>query len=149
MSLRTIVPQEDFPFATESPLKDASGYTSELLPTPIFLRVPFVKYPSSKKSASLKGFWLLSEVTPPSEQLLHILPSNGLFTGLSQHFHLLASLPHHTPAFGALLQIDISLNTCPFLIFICFSPRRHSPFKTPSGLFILCVLLLRVLSFTS
>lgn len=50
---------------------------------------------------SSKGFWLLHKVTPPFEQLLHILPFYGSLSHLPQHFLLLTSPPHCLLAFGA------------------------------------------------
>lgn len=61
---------------------------------------------------SSSGFWLLHKFTPPSEQLLQILPLNGSLSNLSQHF-LLASPPALQPFPQSLfpLQIATSSNT--------------------------------------
>lgn len=145
-------PLRGFPFRHRNPPKSCFRICLWTPAHPHFPESPLCEISTLQKVffPSLKGFWLVSEVIPPSEQLLHILPLDGFFSGLPQHFYLLASPLHHTPAFGASASNCYLLElVCPSLIFIYSSPRRHPPFKAPSGLFILCVLLSRVFPFTS
>lgn len=145
-------PLRGFPFCHRKPTERCFRVCLCAPAHPHFPESPFCEISALQKvsSPSLKGFWLLSEVTPLCEQLLHILPLNDFFSGLPQHFYLLAAPPHHTLAFGASASNCYLLeHLCPSLIFICSSPHRHPPFRAPSGLFVLCVLLSRVLLFTS
>lgn len=99
---------------------------------PIFLGVPFVKYPPSRKTPS-NDFYLLHKVAPPSEQLLQSLLLNGFLSdllGLSSVF-----LPHQSLVL--LLQIAISSKISSHLLI--YPSHRHPPLKTPANLHSLCL----------
>lgn len=114
-----------FPFPHRKPPKDASGYAPvPYSPPPIFLGVPFVRYPSSRKTPyshpnfSTKLPHLLSIISDstskwfPLRSPLALSPSGFLLYAIPQSLVLL-------------FHIATSSNTCPSLLIYSSSVLLH------------------------
>ena len=126
----------------KSTLKDASGYALVPFCSPPLSWEPPLWSPHFPEDSlpSLKGFWLVHKVTPPSENYfrfcLWMVPFQIFLSIFSFWLPLYCSIPSHILqcfCFKLLLPwTHMSISSHLFLI--CPSPHKHSSLKTLSNL---------------